>query len=89
MGNHLEVKSSNLSWVRHPVSIHFVNSTSSSGSRRFLMLWMSLSVTAFRKAPSMSRNRTDATLFDRQASLIIASSRCTELVVDRPGCPPR
>jgi hypothetical protein len=46
-------------------------------------------VTAFGNAPSISRNSTDATRFVCHASLIVASSKCTESVVERPGCPPK
>ena len=80
---------SNLSWVHRSVSKRLVKSMRDNGRRLDFMLCNSLSVTAFGNAPSISRNKADTTLPCLQASLIVASSRCSESVVDLPGLPPK
>lgn len=66
-----------------------VKSTISRGRCRFLILWASLSVTVFGKAPSISRNRIEVILPLRQAFLTITSRVWRESVVVHPGHPPK
>jgi hypothetical protein len=82
------MKSSNLSFVVHPVTEREVMVVKHSGTFLMCMSCMSCSLTMLRKAPWTSRESATATLSCLQVFLILCTTSSMASIVLWPGHPP-